>query len=209
MANYARTERHALADLLEEVGPDAPTLCAGWRTADLAAHLVVRDRRPDAAPGIMIRAFRGHTERVQARARDRGPWPELVAAVRNGPPLPIRIAAVDAQFNTAEYFVHHEDVRRAQPGWEPRDLPVGEEQALWVRLKMLGRFAFRSVPVGVALEAPGHGTVVVKRGDPSVTVTGPPGELVLYAFGRDAVARVELQGDEQAVAQLRQSTRGI
>src|SRR5690606_24047731 len=42
MTEHARAERHALADLLMAVGPDAPTLCAGWTTAHLAAHLVVR-----------------------------------------------------------------------------------------------------------------------------------------------------------------------
>ncbi|HLG66736.1 MAG TPA: TIGR03085 family metal-binding protein [Acidimicrobiales bacterium] len=212
MANYARSEREALSALLEEVGPDAPTLCEGWQTADLAAHLVLRDRRPDAAAGIVIKALAGHTQRVQRRLRDSRSWPDLVATVRRGPPLPVRIAAVDAQVNTAEYFVHHEDVRRARPGWEPRDLPVGEEQALWARLKGLSRLVFRRSPVGVVLDAPGHGTTVARRakdGGSSVTISGPPSELVLFASGRDAVARVELHGDEQAQAELRATARRL
>jgi hypothetical protein len=36
-------ERLELCDLLLELGPDAPTLCEGWTTADLAAHLVLRE----------------------------------------------------------------------------------------------------------------------------------------------------------------------
>ena len=48
---HARAERASLCDLLAEVGPDAPTLCEGWTTALLAAHLVVRERRPDGGPG--------------------------------------------------------------------------------------------------------------------------------------------------------------
>ena len=50
----AQRERSALVDTLRAVGPDAPTLCDGWKTRDLAAHLVVRERRLDATPGIMV-----------------------------------------------------------------------------------------------------------------------------------------------------------
>ena len=63
--SIASRERAALADLLVELGPDAPTLCAGWDTRDLAAHLAVRERRPDATPGVAVPALAGWTERVQ------------------------------------------------------------------------------------------------------------------------------------------------
>lgn len=55
MSTFAKRERLLLADLLETAGPDAPTLCEGWQTRDLAAHVVVRERRADAAGGIMIK----------------------------------------------------------------------------------------------------------------------------------------------------------
>jgi hypothetical protein len=47
----------------------------------------------------------------------------------------------------------------------------------------------------------------VGRGD-AVTVTGEPQELVLFVAGRDA-ARVEFDGDPQAVAAVRASKRGL
>ena len=47
----ASRERAALVTTMRAVGPDAPTLCGDWTTRDLAAHLVLRERRPDAAPG--------------------------------------------------------------------------------------------------------------------------------------------------------------
>ena len=47
MTHLAELERAALCDTLEAVGPDVPTLCDPWTTAELAAHLVIRDRRPD------------------------------------------------------------------------------------------------------------------------------------------------------------------
>src|ERR1700716_221246 len=128
----AKDERSALCDLFTELGPDQPTLCDGWRTRDLAAHLVLRERRPDAAAGIMIKALAGHTQRVQDSYAAR-PWPELVELVRSGPPAwwPTAIDAVDEAVNAAEFFVHHEDVRRGQPGWEPRPPDAERDAAMW------------------------------------------------------------------------------
>lgn len=206
MSSYARTERQALADLFLEVGPDAPTLCEGWATADLAAHLVVRERRPDAAPGILVKPLAGYTKQVQDGVRRR-PWPQLVETVRNGPPFPLRF--VDEPMNTVEYFVHLEDVRRARPGWEPRQLDPGLEQALWSRLKVMARSLLRRPPVGVTLRAPGFGDIDAKAGEPRVIVTAPPGELVLYAFGRQSATRVEVEGDPAAVEQLRHAQLGL
>lgn len=209
MSSHARTERQALADLFMEVGPDAPTLCEGWKTADLAAHLVLRERRPDAAAGILVKPLSGYTDRVQRSVRDGRPWAELVDTVRNGPPFPLSLNSLDETVNTVEYFVHLEDVRRAQPGWEPRRLDPGLEQALWSRLKMMARALLRRSPVGVTLRAPGFGEVEAKSGDPRVTVTGSPGELVLFAFGRQAAARVDTEGDPDACARLRQAQLGL
>ena len=64
----AQRERHALVDTMRAVGPDAPTLCGAWTTRDLAAHLVVREGRPDTTPGIMIPFLAGYTERVRRQA---------------------------------------------------------------------------------------------------------------------------------------------
>ena len=48
----------------------------------------------------------------------------LVERVRNGPPRwsPMALPPLDRALNTLEYFVHHEDIRRAAPGWVPREL---------------------------------------------------------------------------------------
>ncbi len=66
----ARRERLALCDLFLEVGPDAPTLCGDWTARDLAAHLVMRERRPDGAIGIVLGAAAGHAEKVQRSIAD-------------------------------------------------------------------------------------------------------------------------------------------
>ena len=70
------------------------------------------------------------------------------------------------------------------------------------------RWLFRSSPVGVVLQLPDGTRHTVRPGEPAVTVVGEPAELVLYAFGRDAV-RVELRGAESDVAALAEASRGV
>ncbi len=200
--NPAQRERRSLADLLDEVGPDAPTRCAGWQARDLAAHLVVRERRPDAAVGIALPALSGHTEKVQAAIRDGQPWARLVDRIRNGPPFPVSIPALDTSVNTVEFFVHLEDVRRGRPGWTPREVDPGTEAELWRSLGLAGRVLTRRAPVGVRLEAPGRAGIDAKTGEPVVTVKGRPGEVLLWVFGRGAVADVTIDGDETAAERL-------
>jgi uncharacterized protein (TIGR03085 family) len=205
----ASAERRALCDLLDELGPDRPTLCAGWQTRDLAAHLAVRDRRPDAAPGILIKALAGYTGRVQQRFAAL-PWPELVGLVRTGPPRwsPYALGALDEKVNTAEYFVHHEDARRGQDGWAPRPADPARDAALWRTAGLVGKLSYRRSPVGIALRRPDGAEVTVRRGPSPVTLIGEPGELLLHAFGRDAV-RLDFDGPEAAVATVRGLTRSM
>ncbi|MCF2530412.1 TIGR03085 family metal-binding protein [Yinghuangia soli] len=214
MASYARTERAALADLLSQVGPDAPTLCAGWTTRDLAAHLVVRERRPDSSPGILFKPLANYTDKVR-RAKAARPYEELIHLVRTGPPRLslFGLPGVDAAANTMEYFVHLEDVRRAQPDFKPRDLDPGLNDFLWKRVKGGAKLMMRKVPVGVELRrtdtADEARPVVVRKGTPVVTLAGPPAELLLYVYGRKEQALVTVEGDEDAVRQLHATPTGI
>src|SRR5262249_53087188 len=149
---YARDERLALCALLDSAGPREPTLCEGWDTRDLAAHLVLREHRPDAGAGLLGGPLAGYTRRVQRKLAERTPYPRLVEAIRSGPPRlsVFWLPGMDERINLVEYFVHHEDVRRAQPGWEPRELGPGLADVLWQRLGMV-RFLLRKAPVGVEL----------------------------------------------------------
>ncbi|GAA4501061.1 TIGR03085 family metal-binding protein [Actinoallomurus oryzae] len=204
--NWARAEREALCDLLAETGPDAPTLCEGWTTGDLAAHLLLRERRPDAAPGIMVPLLAGYTARVQRRITAETPFPRLVALLRQGPPAwsPMGLPGVEGAANTVEFFIHHEDVRRARPGWEPRELPAALEDQLWRRLSV-GRFLLRRVPVQVTLAEPEGRTQRLTKNGKQARVRGLPSELTLWTAGRGKVARVELTGEAEAVNVLSQS----
>ena len=194
-------ERAALADLLDELGPDEPTLCEGWATRDLAAHLVIREGRPDVNAGIAIPLLAGRTARAQATLAA-GDFTQLVDRVRTGPPTLsfFSLPGVDSRANAFEYLVHHEDVRRAQPGWEPRELPAKAADGIWARLSKGGAsLLYRRASTGVTLQRPDGDSIVARTGEPMVTVVGEPVELVLQAFGRGGHAQVEIQGDPSAV----------
>lgn len=199
-----------MADLLESVGPDAPTLCEGWTARDLAAHVVLRERRPDAAAGLLLKQLAARRDRVQAEFAAK-PYAELVQLIRSGPPgrSPFAIKQVDEAANTVEFYVHTEDVRRAQSDWTPRELDPVFADVLWSRLEKSARMLGRGCPVGLVLRRPNGQTAVAHRGTPVVTVTGEPGELLLFAYGRQDAARVELDGDKDAVARAQEASLGL
>ncbi|HEY2723745.1 MAG TPA: TIGR03085 family metal-binding protein [Pseudonocardiaceae bacterium] len=205
----AATERAALCDLMAEVGPDAPTLCTGWTTRDLAAHLIVREGRPDAAPGILLPPLAWYADRVQQATAKRD-WPELVEQVRSGPPWysPMRLSAAAERINGVEFYVHHEDVLRARPGWQPRAADPDRAEELWSMLGRLGRMTYRRAPVGVVVRRPDGAERTLRSGSRSVTVVGPPDELILHAYGRGE-AVVEFDGDQTDIGRLEESPRGF
>ena len=201
---YAQDERAALAALLDETGPDAATLCAGWQTRDMAAHLVLRERRPDAAAGMIGGPLAGYTGRLQQQYLERYSYPQLVTQFRSGPPRlsVFAVPGLDEAANAVEYFVHHEDVRRAADGWTERDLDPGLEDLLWRRLKG-ARLMLRSAPAGIVLAREHAGRLdllVAKTAAPSVTVTGTPAELTMWSMGRGRAAHVTVDGPDEAVA---------
>jgi uncharacterized protein (TIGR03085 family) len=192
---------------MRAVGPDAPTLCEGWTARDLAAHLVIREYRPDAAPGIMIPFFASHTAKVQDEVAAGTDWGELVNKVASGPPVYSPFILLDPIANVAEMFIHHEDVRRAQPSWDPRVLEQGLCRALRRTLSLMARVTLAKVPGRVALRIPEGKTMLTAGHGPTVVVTGAPEELLLFSVGREA--RVEFDGDAAAVQAVREAPKGL
>ena len=212
VTHFADIERAALADLMISVGPDAPTLCAGWSTRDLAAHLIVRLTRVDAAAGIMIKALAPHLRRVQNQVAARD-WSTLVEQVRR---RPWWLAVGDEAINRVEYFVHHEDVRRAQPGWQPRQLSPELAQALWSRIRIQAKLALRRTPAAITVTAPGFGSVTagsVAAGSATagrgVDLLGTPAELMMFLTGRQDHAIVELAGPDEIAGRMRTARYGV
>lgn len=224
MVQFAVAERRVLAETLRCTDPDAPTLSGEWTAAQLAAHLVLRER---SAVELLGRLPNKRMQQIAQRAIDNlvaeQPYPQIVAAIDSGPswrdarlPLPIApiwaVPAVREKANLIEYLVHHEDVRRAQPDWTPRDLPADLVTEIWRRLPLSIRLTMRQVPVGVALVWPGHREVRTpraKRHGVQVTVTGDPVELMLFAFGRRTVAQVHLDGSAEDVTAATKAPVGL
>lgn len=211
---WTPTERAALVQALTEAGPGAPTLCEGWATEHLAAHVVLRESSPLVAAGnnggpLAARTTRITDERA-ARARTPEAYAALVDEVRSGPPRFSPVGLAGDAANLLELYVHTEDVRRAgegRTGRPPRTREDEHERQLWRRLSQAARLMYRRCPVGVVLVEGGGSTLRARRAprsDPSldVLVTGPVGELVLYTFGRGTHAAVRVEGPESAVELL-------
>jgi uncharacterized protein (TIGR03085 family) len=202
----ASKEREKLCDLLAELGSDAPTLCEGWTTAHMAAHLVARERRPDAGIGLAVSRLHAHTEHVEEQVRQSTPYDELVARIRSGPPLPLR--PFNELINAAEYFVHHEDVRRPN-GREPRPADPERDATLWRQLRLSARGMFRGAGAAVTLERLDGRQIVAHHGADPVVIRGSVDELTLLGFGRRDAARVEVEGSPSARAAYAASSFGL
>ena len=198
---FAEREREDLANLLLSVGPDAPTLCEGWTTRDLANHLYIRENRLDAAGGMFVKALSERLDAVTAEV-NRMPYVEVVGKWGSGAPRWNPMNWADRYVNTAENFVHHEDVRRAQEGWTVRQLPPSGVSDLWRRVTTAGRMMLRgSTSTVVLMRDDGVAVTLIDnsaKGAPVVTVRGSVGELVLWLYGRDEV-RVTIDGDESGI----------
>jgi uncharacterized protein (TIGR03085 family) len=205
----ARRERHALCDLSLVLGEDAPTLCGDWTAKDLVVHLLVREGNPIGSAGLMVGALSGLTDRAMARQRKRD-FAVLVEKLRDPGLTAYALKPVEVLANTLEYFVHHEDLRRAQPGWEPRDLPAADEDVLWKALRRGGRYLTRSVDVPLRVSrTDASGSATLRRGSEPVTIFGRPSELVLFVFGRTQVSDLTFEGSEESIAALRAADLGV
>lgn len=207
--SLARVERHALADTARALGPDAPTLCDGWTARDLLAHLLVREHSPAGAAGIVVPPLGRLTARAMRRTAAED-FDVLVDRFRTPRLTPAALKAVDDLVNPVEFFVHHEDLRRAQPDWEPRRLTRHDQDVLWRAIRLLGRRLVASAGVPVRIERTDtHERATLRRGDDPVTVHGLPGELALFLHGRDQTRGVDLTGPLDRIARLRGADRGV
>jgi uncharacterized protein (TIGR03085 family) len=206
--SLARRERAELCDLALVLGGDAPTLCEGWDATDLVTHLLVREHRPLAAVGIVIPPLSGLADRAMARYRRRD-FGVLVEKLRSPGLTPYAVPPLEKAFNSLEYVVHHEDLRRAQSGWEPRDLDPADLDLLWSQVRGGSAWLGRSLPVPVALRRADTGEeTTARKGDDPVTVTGPVVELVLFLFGRDQTRGLTFEGPEDGIEAVRTADLG-
>lgn len=208
-ASLARRERHALCDLALVLGEHAPTLCGEWTAKDLVTHLLVRENSPLGAAGITVPGLSGLADRAMARLA-RKDFAVLVQKLRDPGLTPYALPPVERLANTMEYFVHHEDLRRGQSGWEPRDLDAADVDAVWRALKVGGMALVRPAGVPVVIRRTDTGaTATLRRGGDPVTVEGPVAEITLFLFGRRQVRDLTFAGPPVRIASLRGAELGF
>ena len=109
---------------------------------------------------------------------------------------------VDELANGGEMFIHHEDARRGQPEWKPRVFDSATTATLAGMVDSgMSKLMLRNSPVGVQAKLSTGRTVELKKGPKTVTVSGEPGEILLYLSGRPT-AEVDLTGDPEGIAKF-------
>ena len=215
-------ERLDLCALLASLSAEewqAATLDEGWTVADLAAHIVVRERYVLAnVRALLLRGRVGlGPEALLAREKARG-HATLLSALRTMPPLFFRLPGPVARGNLGEAYLHNEDVRRGALH-RPRQLSADLQQALWAALPLFARRGLRRVPVAGALTIvwpeQGRRMLAVGRGrraagtGATATLSGAPSELLLWLTGRKAVAGVQVDGTGDLVAALQDAPMNL
>jgi hypothetical protein len=85
------------------------------------------------------------------------------------------------------------------------------DEALWRNISRQSWFLARRLRgAGLELQWAGSGkTIRARRGEPTARVAGPPGELLLYLFGRQDAAHVEVTGPAAMVEAVRHARFGM
>ena len=211
MTSNLEAERTDLIATLREAGPDASTLCAGWTTRVLLAHLVRRERSiVELGARVKLPVLTGAADAAMHRYARSHSYDTLLDEFAAGAPFysPFAFGPTAELVNLLEYVIHHEDVRRAA-GKVPRILPDARERAVFTRLSGFAKVSLRRAPGPVELRTPDGRAIRVGRGEPAVTVTGRPVELALVAFGRGRVAEVDYGGDVADVEKFRATSIGV
>ena len=213
--HFVDPSREVLAETLLAAGPDSPTLCKGWKTRDLAAHLYLRERKAAVGLGLIIKSLSKASDKATARLAGKlttaDDYAKLVNSFRAGPPAlsPMKIKALDESSNLIESLHDTEDVRRAVDRWAPRALDEEYSDALWDELVKRAAILYRGVDLGIVLVSPSGPRHVAKRAPVSVAIVGEPGELLMHAHGRTRHALVTFEGQPDAVALLQSAEVGL
>lgn len=194
--------RASLCDTFDEVGALAPTNCEGWLAQDLAAHLWLRERRPDALPGIGWPRFSAYTSRVQVEALHRHGFSRLVSDLRRAAsPTGMGPLAL------AEFLIHGIDV--ARPNGIEHELSAGDEARIWPYTDMfcrriVSRFGGRAV-----IHPTTGRPLALGRGDRPVLISGAPSEILYFVSGRLDHAHVELVAEPESLARFRGAVKPL
>jgi uncharacterized protein (TIGR03085 family) len=194
--------RADLVAALRAARPTDPTLCEGWEARHLAAHVVLRERKPVQMALTMARSV-DPTAGLADEANDAVGYARLVDQVEEGPSRlsPLEWAPVA---NVVEFLVHAEDVRRGGGLPETQgELPAHLTTAVWRSVRPMATLRYRRSAarggVGLVLVSP-LARAVLARGERSAVLSGTPLELALWVSGRERASLATVEGPEDAVA---------
>ncbi|WP_300080034.1 maleylpyruvate isomerase family mycothiol-dependent enzyme [Propioniciclava sp.] len=185
--------RDRFVELARDLGPDAPTLCAGWVVRDLVAHLLVLQRDPLAWPGVGVPALAGLTERRMAAQVASGfdaALDTLAARSPRFPVMPDDLPGGPMLHHLGEYVVHTEDM--ARPNHVPGTAADADlADALWARAQRVAAYFGRTRRRGLVLvRTDVAASAAVLLGPETTVVSGAPLELLVWAYRGPAVAGV-------------------
>ena len=191
-------ERLDLADLLDDLAPaewEQPSLCAGWRVRDVAAHLALAQTGAGRAALDLLRA-RGSLQRMihdTAVRHAATPTERLIAQIRGMAGSRRTAPGVTPLEPLLDALVHGQDI--AVPLGRPRTMPIAAAATAATRVwdmpwPMSTTFAPRRRLAGLRLVAT-DAEWAVGEGDP---VEGPVQALLMVLTGRTAAVRDRLSG---------------
>lgn len=200
--DFIAASRAALVAALYAAGPNEPTLVDDWQTQHLAASVFLRENPHH----VTARGFGAHAfglnaaiEKLGEESSARKAFYNLVRTIADGPEDPpaqarrsilsrLRRTILERRKETEspllEFFVHTEDIRRAQARWAPRKLTDAYANELFEQLRKQARQHYAQARTGYVLIRTNGERIEAKRGTTLTYVTGPAGELVLHALGR-------------------------
>lgn len=178
--------RNQLVSVLLRTGPGQPTLCEGWNTEHMVAHLVLRETRPDIAAGVVIPPLASRTDRkteeLAGQLTDGRSYMEAVEKFGSANAPQRRNETVDYGMNFAEYVIHREDVLRGSPastemnGAESRI--EGEDERIWKTIGSQGKMFAKDYPDGLTVVGtdddgePAFGSKTLREPSASSRVSG-------------------------------------
>lgn len=196
-------ERLGLADLLDTLGEQEwahPSLCAGWRVRDVAAHLALAHTGPRQAVVDTLRAGGSMDRMIRATARRHAAAPpsRLTAQIRAMAGSRRLAPGVGHLEPLIDVLVHGQDI--TVPLRRPRSMPIDAAATAATRVWTMGwplsrAFRARSRLQGLHLVA----SDTDWSAGTGARVEGPIEALLLLLTGRTGAALDRLSGDGVAL----------